>query len=297
MRKIIILLQAAIILAACGKNDGHVSGMVDISISGSHELYQTRGMSLEEYRELANRLNYDAVSIFVHNTPNNKNMIFTMSNESNVISLDGKLYMWEGKRKITAVSPYDAKGYEINDNAIYIDITKQIAIEENGVASSQSVHVGTIDEFTTQSTNNNSIAHMQFMRPSTLLGLEIEGIPSDESIFEVGLITPNKKILTASANIALSNMQILDGERNYTCMISVSILNQHSKNLKIEFSILPDDLTEETIFLYVKTLRGGEHHTYHREIECIKDFKRCESYAISDKPLNLTQDFSRGIIK
>ncbi len=307
MKKITLLAAVTLfIFSACNsKNeDGDippVGTIITVSFNAELEDFPSKASDPLAVDQYLGGLDFSHMALFATGTSNNRNRSIKFFADGEAFTLQGSVASWEGESRVTVVHPYDASGYSVNDTRVTVNIENQFATEEEGVILSPGLWIGSVSGAVARSTESHSIPSVMLKKPTTSIAFELVGVPSNEIIYEIGIRTPNEKLLSTSADFNLESMTVIESSRVLTDEVSTFVLDHKSVDPIIVIPFLPVDLMGKPVEVYIKTFMDnaqypfetGEHYIYKFAVDSGTYFIRGIIYGLSDKPLNLLTDFVR----
>ncbi|MFI3320959.1 MAG: leucine-rich repeat protein [Rikenellaceae bacterium] len=235
----------------------------------------------------------DAFSLIVPSTLNN-NQKFSTDTASESSEFSGEIITWSGEKDIYAIYPYTTTGYTLDssNSTIEVSLTTQILNASDDSDYSNGLMIALASDATASSDGGYNIPDLQFKQAMSFFQLELENIPTDETLIELGFES-DTEIFYSSATIDLNTIAIDNSNSTLSTNISASISNQAYTTAMLNMAIAPVDLSGEKFTLYITTKDGDGNKTkYIKEFENGINFTRNTFYFSNSGALDLTQDFT-----
>ncbi|MFI3262536.1 MAG: leucine-rich repeat protein [Rikenellaceae bacterium] len=231
----------------------------------------------------------DEVSICVPNTTGNDNQKFIADKAEATSTLSGQLATWDSPNTLYAIYPYNALGYEISNGTISYSMENQNIDVSSSNVFDNGLMVSLASNATASSADNYSVSALSFKQVMAFYQLTLTDISDTESITEVGFTSTSDAFVT-SATIDLSSATYTSTASSSS--ISATISGAEGTSATINFALLPVDLSDSAVTLYIKTVGGGVIKSYTKSFDSGVNFERnCFVYN-SNGALSLSSDFA-----
>lgn len=300
MKKYTTILLLSLLFCACSKEDDtptteqqqtQVGELIDIQITASQTSTKT---SYEPNTDSSIYLFSwelgDQISVIIPDT-DNANQKFTTTTAAASTQLDGQIATWSGSNTVYAIYPYSASGYTISSGSLFFDNTTQIIDATAGNSYANGLMVAAADNSTAVAADDYSISELSFAQVMSFLELELTDIPDGERCTTIGL-EAGSDLFVLSADIDLSSGAV--STRTYSSSVSAMIENQSGSTASLNFALLPADLSNNTITLYITTISDTDSKKYTYQIDGGINFESNNFLHNGSGTLSLTQDFTES---
>ncbi len=231
----------------------------------------------------------DEVSLIVLNTTGNDNQKFTAAETSGTAPLSGQIATWDGSNTVFAIYPYSNVGYTVSDSNTIVYLSSQQSIDASADNNfTNALLVASSSNATATSEDDYNIPTLEFKQAMAFYQLKLVDIPSDEVLSEIGF-SCDSEVFTTYANIDLSTAVANSVVKSST--ISSTIYNSTEATATINFAIIPVDLTNIPVTIYVKTSGGETNKSYIKHYDSGVNFERNSIVYSSEGVLSLISDF------